>query len=208
MSYMRKDLGNVHQLGASDWPTTYQWILSDSAQPWARGERLSWRNAQKFWSPPFRLQHLPTDHQPSDLQHPPPLCDHFLSFSFICKHTQKKSDTLQKDKKKSPWHFIQTGVLCNELQSLVCISLYMFMIYLCSKLQCHLLCLFYFSLVSIVHDGLDVVSWEEPGDAVADSFKPAVIIFLDYIDDGSFHEGQLVLLVLGIVIDGHDWKKD
>lgn len=99
-------------------------------------------------------------------------------------------------------------MLCNELQSLVCISLYMFMIYLCSKLQCHLLCLFYFSLVSIVHDGLHVVSWEKPGDAVADSFKPAVIIFLDYIDDGSFHEGQLVLLVLAIVIDGHNWKKD
>lgn len=40
MSYMRKDLGNVPQLGASDWPNTYQWILSDSAQPWAEGN--SW----------------------------------------------------------------------------------------------------------------------------------------------------------------------
>lgn len=37
MSYMRKDLGNVPQLGASDLPNTYQWILSDSAQPWAEG---------------------------------------------------------------------------------------------------------------------------------------------------------------------------
>lgn len=65
-----------------------------------------------------------------------------------------------------------------------------------------------FSLVGVVHDGLHVVSWEKPGDAVADSLKPAVVILLDDVDDGSLHEGQLVLLVLGIVIDGHNWKKD
>lgn len=62
-------------------------------------------------------------------------------------------------------------------------------------------------LVSIVHDRLNVVSWEQSGDAVADPFKPAVIVFLDNVDDGSFHEGQLILLVLGIVIDGHNWEK-
>lgn len=62
-------------------------------------------------------------------------------------------------------------------------------------------------LVSIVHDGLHVVSWEKPSDAIADSFEPAVIILLDDIDDGSFHKGQLILLILGIVIDGHNWKK-
>lgn len=95
-------------------------------------------------------------------------------------------------------------MLCNELQSLVCIRLYMFVIYLCLKL----LCCLHFSLVSIVHDGLHVVSWEKPGDAVADSFKPAVVVFLDDVDDGSFHEGQLVLLVLGVVIDGHNWKRN
>lgn len=43
MSYMRKDLGNVPQLGASNWPNTYQWILSDSAQPWAEGNGLEKR---------------------------------------------------------------------------------------------------------------------------------------------------------------------
>lgn len=62
-------------------------------------------------------------------------------------------------------------------------------------------------LVSIVHDRLDVVSWEESGDAVADAFEPAVIVFLDDVDDGSLHEGQLILLVLAVVIDGHNWEK-
>lgn len=61
-------------------------------------------------------------------------------------------------------------------------------------------------LVSIVHDGLDIVSREESSDAVADAFEPAVIVLLDYVDDGSLHEGQLVLFVLGVVVDGHNWK--
>lgn len=85
--------------------------------------------------------------------------------------------------------------------------------YLCLKLQCHLyecVCVFVFFLfflVSIVHDRLDVVSWEESGDAVTDAFEPTVIVFLDYVDDGSLHEGQLILLVLGVVVDGHNWDK-
>lgn len=58
-----------------------------------------------------------------------------------------------------------------------------------------------------MHDRLDVVSWEESGDAVTDAFEPAVIVFLDYVDDGSFHEGQLILLVLAVVIDGHNWRE-
>lgn len=65
----------------------------------------------------------------------------------------------------------------------------------------------FFLLVSIVHDGLNVVSWEESSDAVADPFKPAVIIFLDDVDDGSFHEGQLIFLVLGVVVDGYNWEE-
>lgn len=209
MSYMRKDLGNVPQLGASDWPNTYQWILSDSAQPWAEGNGWVGETPGSFDLLPSVCSIYQQTINPATFSILL-LCEtiFFLFPLFASTHAKKKSDTLQKKNKCSPWHFIQTGVLCNELQSLVCISLYMFMIYLCSKLQCHLLCLFYFSLVSIVHDGLHVVSWEKPGDAVADSFKPAVIIFLDYIDDGSFHEGQLVLLVLAIVIDGHNWKKD
>lgn len=65
---------------------------------------------------------------------------------------------------------------------------------------------FFFSLVSIVHDRLNIVSWKESGDAVTDAFEPAVIVFLDYVDDGPFHEGQLILLVLAVVIDGHNWE--
>lgn len=82
--------------------------------------------------------------------------------------------------------------------------------YLCSKLQCcsgwgfSSVCVV---LVGIVHDGLHVVSWEESGDAVADAFEPAVIVLLDYVDDGAFHEGQLVLFVLGVVVDGHNWEE-
>lgn len=58
-----------------------------------------------------------------------------------------------------------------------------------------------------MHDRLDVVSWEESGDAVTDTFEPAVIVFLDNVDDGSLHEGQFILLVLAVVIDGHNWEK-
>lgn len=55
-----------------------------------------------------------------------------------------------------------------------------------------------------MHDGFDVVSWEESSDAVADAFEPAVIVFLDDVDDGSFHEGQLIFLILAVVVDGHN----
>lgn len=58
-----------------------------------------------------------------------------------------------------------------------------------------------------MHDGFNVVSWEESSDAVADTFEPAVIIFLDDVDDGSFHEGQLIFLILGVVVDGHNWEE-
>lgn len=67
------------------------------------------------------LHYLPTDQQPSKLQHPPPLCSLFLKV-FLKAHT-KKSDTLQKEKKGSPWHFIQTGcsaMNCNLWSALVC----------------------------------------------------------------------------------------
>lgn len=58
-----------------------------------------------------------------------------------------------------------------------------------------------------MHDGLDVVPREESRDAVADALEPAVIVLLDDVDDGSFHEGQLVLLVLGVVVDGDNWRE-
>lgn len=59
------------------------------------------------------------------------------------------------------------------------------------------------SSVSVVNDGLDVVAWEEAGDAVTHSLEPAVIVLLDDVDDGTFHEGQLVFFVLHVVVDGH-----
>lgn len=58
-----------------------------------------------------------------------------------------------------------------------------------------------------MHDGLDVVAGEESRDAVADAFEPAVVVLLDDVDDGPLHEGQLVLLVLGVVVDGHHWRE-
>lgn len=54
-----------------------------------------------------------------------------------------------------------------------------------------------------MHDALHVVAGEQPGDAVADALEPAVVVLLDHVDDGALHEGQLVVLVLGVVVDGH-----
>lgn len=59
-----------------------------------------------------------------------------------------------------------------------------------------------------MHDGLDVVSREESGDAVADAFEPAVVVLLDNVNDGSFHEGQLILFVFAVVVDGHNYQND
>lgn len=52
-----------------------------------------------------------------------------------------------------------------------------------------------------MHDGLHVVAGEQAGDAVADAFEPTVVVLLDDINDGPLHESQLVVLVLGVVVD-------
>lgn len=57
--------------------------------------------------------------------------------------------------------------------------------------------------VGVVHDGLHVVPREEAGGSAHHTLEPAVVIFLDDIDDGAFLERQLVLLVPHVVIDGH-----
>ncbi len=57
--------------------------------------------------------------------------------------------------------------------------------------------------VSVVHDGLDVVSGEEAGGGVHHALKPAVLILLDDVNDRSFLERELVLLVGSVVVDGH-----
>lgn len=54
-----------------------------------------------------------------------------------------------------------------------------------------------------MHDGLHVVAGEESRDAVADPLEPAVVVLLDDVDDGPLDEGQLVVLVPGVVVDGH-----
>lgn len=65
----------------------------------------------------------------------------------------------------------------------------------------------FFLLVSIVHDWLNVVSRKESSDAVADTFEPAIIVLLDDVDDGSLHEGQLVLFILRVVVNSHNWEQ-
>lgn len=59
--------------------------------------------------------------------------------------------------------------------------------------------------ISIVHDGLHVVSREEPRGATHDALKPAVIVLLDDVDDRSFLEGQLVLFITRVIVDRHHW---
>lgn len=63
-----------------------------------------------------------------------------------------------------------------------------------------------FGSVSVVHDGLYVVSREETGGRVHHSFKPPVLVLLDDVYDRSFLERQLVLLVGRVVVDGHHWR--
>lgn len=54
-----------------------------------------------------------------------------------------------------------------------------------------------------MHDGLDVVAREEARGAVHHALVPAVVVLLDHIDDGTLLERELVLLVSGVVVDGH-----
>lgn len=128
----------------------------------------------------WRTPHLPPPHTPKTIKEKP----------FV----------------NSPWHFIQNGS-SYELQSVDCMNLYMLTVLPLFKTAVLFWVRSFSPLVSIVHDRLHVVSWEESGDAIADTFKPAIIVFLDNIDDGSFHEGQLILLILGIVVDGDNWEK-
>lgn len=43
--------------------------------------------------------------------------------------------------------------------------------------------------VSIVHDGLYIVSREQPCGAAHDALKPAIVVLLNDVDDRSFLEG-------------------
>lgn len=131
------------------------------------------------------------------------------SYLFIYLFFNRADQTLSSPCKRrkllinSPWHFIQNGS---------CMNCYRCAAYVCTSSRItsaapsrvfFFVCLF--SLVSIVHDRLNIVSREESSDAVADAFEPAIVVLLDYVDDGPFHEGQLVLLVLGVVVDGHNF---
>lgn len=57
--------------------------------------------------------------------------------------------------------------------------------------------------VGIVHDGLYVVSREEARGLVHHAFVPAVVVLLDHVDDGTLLEGELVLFVASVVVNGH-----
>lgn len=59
-----------------------------------------------------------------------------------------------------------------------------------------------------MHDGLDVVSRKEACDAVTNTLEPTVVVLLDDVDYGSFYEGQFIVLVLGVIIDGHHWTEE
>lgn len=61
--------------------------------------------------------------------------------------------------------------------------------------------------VGVVHDGLDVVAGEEARGPVHHALVPAVVVLLDHVDDGALLEGQLVLLVSGVVVDAHHCRK-
>lgn len=54
-----------------------------------------------------------------------------------------------------------------------------------------------------MHDALHVVARKQAGDTVAHAFEPAVVVLLDDVNDGALHEGQLVVFVPGVVVDGH-----
>lgn len=132
--------------------------------------------------------------------------------SYLCIYFFNRADqTLSSPHKRrkllinSPWHFIPNCMNCYRCAAYVCTSS---RITSAAPSRVGFFCLF--SLVSIVHDRLNIVSREESSDAVADAFEPAIVVLLDYVDDGPFHEGQLVLLVLGVVVNGHNcgkWKK-
>lgn len=62
--------------------------------------------------------------------------------------------------------------------------------------------------VGVVHDGLHVVAGEEAGGAVAHAFEPAVVVLFDDVNDRALHESQLVVLVLGVVVDGHHCEQE
>ena len=57
--------------------------------------------------------------------------------------------------------------------------------------------------VSVVHNGLHVVARKQAGHSVTYSLEPAVIVLLNDVDDGALHEGQLVVFILDVVVDGH-----
>lgn len=59
------------------------------------------------------------------------------------------------------------------------------------------------SSLRVMHDRLHIVPWEEPCHSIHDTLIPAVIVFLDDINDGTFLKRELVFFVLCVVIDRH-----
>lgn len=61
------------------------------------------------------------------------------------------------------------------------------------------------NLISIVHDWFHIVSWEQTSHSIADSFIPAIVVFLYYIDDCTLHKRQLIILVFCIIVYCHNF---
>jgi len=49
----------------------------------------------------------------------------------------------------------------------------------------------------------DVVAGKEPGVAIHDALPPAIVVLLDDVDNRSFVERQLIVLVLLVAVDGN-----
>lgn len=57
-----------------------------------------------------------------------------------------------------------------------------------------------------MHDGFDIIPGEEAGCVVHHTLVPAIVVFLDYVDDGALLERQLIVFISGVVINGHHYK--
>ncbi len=61
-----------------------------------------------------------------------------------------------------------------------------------------------FYLTTLLETGFNVVAREETRHPVHHSFPPPVIILLGDKDDSALREGQLIVFVLDVVIDGNN----
>merc|ERR1719192_1814073 len=56
-----------------------------------------------------------------------------------------------------------------------------------------------------LHGLLDIVAGEETGDPLHHALPPSIVVLLQHIDDLALLEGQLILLVGVVVVDGDNF---